>query len=89
MILRATCEDVLRNIKAEVATNMPQAGAGKPDPAGASSVHVIAAAAALDGAGPHAVPVHFSVRGEPIQAYEGMAPTAWPVFNQVCSAGRA
>ena len=71
MILRATCKDVLHKIKAEVATNMPQAGAGKPDPAGASSVHVIAAAAALDGVGPmQCLCLFLSGMGEPKQAYE-------------------
>lgn len=52
MILRATCEDVLRKTKADVASDMPkpQAGAGKPEPAGDAGVHVTAAAAPLDGA---------------------------------------
>lgn len=54
MILRVTCEEVLRKIKAEVASDTPevQAGAGKPEPAGAASVHVTAVPAAADGVGP-------------------------------------
>lgn len=87
MILRATCEEVLRKIKAEVASDTPevQAGAGKPEPTGAASVHVTAVPAAADGAGPMQCR-HYLLRTCWVISYRFRTAwrhdhTAWPDLN--------
>ena len=89
MVLRATCEEVLRKIKAEVASDTLtlQAGAGKPEPAGAASVHVTAAAAALDGVDPMQPDTFSEGTGCAHTGLRGMAPSAWPALDRFAQRG--